>query len=517
MRILLVHNYYGSSAPSGENQVFEAERAMLERHGVKVDVFTRHSDEIRIGEVERKGGGGQWTCRFLSKVRKLHGLIKGAVCTVANPFAARALRQKIREFKPDVVHFHNTFPLISPLAVRAAKKSGAKVVMTLHNYRMVCAAGIPMRCGKVCRECFSCAANSSISPSIDRLTDCQIDRLSSSYQSVNPSINQSVNLSILPALRHRCYRGSLLATVPLAINIWLYRKWWARWVDRFIVLSEFQKKVMTECGLPEEKIVVKGNFVGGAEYGPRSSFCKSGEDTASPLSSQRSGVVFVGRLSDEKGVKTLLKAWRMLNRSSRSTIDRLTDCRIDRLSSSHQSVNPSIGQSVNQSIGQSVNPSIRQSVNQSILTLIGDGDQRAEYESLAKELNVRFLGKVSHERVLEELAKAKLLVMPSECWETFGLVVVEAAMCGTPAVVSDLGALPGIVKKLGVGRVVTAGDAEALAKGMKELFDCSDCSDCSIGRFNLAEFGEERNYTELISIYRSRTERRERNCHDKCD
>ena len=60
MRILLVHNYYGSSAPSGENQVFDAEKAMLERHGVTVDVYTRHSDEIRIGEVERKGGGGQW-------------------------------------------------------------------------------------------------------------------------------------------------------------------------------------------------------------------------------------------------------------------------------------------------------------------------------------------------------------------------------------------------------------------------------------------------------------------------
>ena len=465
MRVLLVHNYYGSSAPSGENQVFEAERAMLERHGVKVDVFTRHSDEIRvsdfkpkmecvdgevahlrslavkpfetlsdqerlfvrqaiemthevnvrlptdermqrfvrgcwdgdakiireiiewgrsvvperianryIGEIQthknsirsilfhtrfrgplkilvleeleeilanavlyNKGrdgdetfynlahrlildpGNGEprkkfiarlivketadgnrtWTVefsnkkeltevpttgeaatvevthlkppsthtilkwiygvngdgfqasgfkfqveRFRLKVLKLWGLVRGAACTVANPMAARALRKKIREFKPDVVHFHNTFPLISPLAVRAAKKSGAKVVMTLHNYRMVCAAGVPMRCGKVCRECFSCAANQSIG------------------QSVNPSIRQSVNLSVFPAIRHRCYRGSLLATVPLALNIALYRKWWAKWVDSFIVLSEFQKKVMVECGLPEEKVVVKGNFVG---------------------------------------------------------------------------------------------------------------------------------------------------------------------------------------------------------------------------------------------------------------
>ena len=106
VRVLLVHNYYGSSAPSGENQVFEAERAMLQRHGVTVDVFTRHSDEIRGTKAKVEGEGEQWTCRFLSKVRKLHGLIKGAVCTVANPFAARALKKKIREFRPDVVHFH---------------------------------------------------------------------------------------------------------------------------------------------------------------------------------------------------------------------------------------------------------------------------------------------------------------------------------------------------------------------------------------------------------------------------
>ena len=424
MRVLLVHNYYGSSAPSGENQVFEAERAMLERYGKTVDVFTRHSDEIRIGLGRRSRS--TVVGRFFLWMRRLRGLVKGAVCTVANPFAARALGRKIREFRPDVVHFHNTFPLISPLAVRAARKSGAKVVMTLHNYRMVCAAGIPMRCGRVCRDCFSYA--------------------------VNPSIRQSVNLSILPALRNRCYRGSMWATLPLALNIWLYRKCWAKWVDNFVVLSEFQKKVMIECGLPAEKIVVKGNFI-------QSNKLNNPNDRT-----MRSGVVFVGRLSDEKGVKTLLKAWRMLN----------------------------------QSIGQSVNPSIPQSVNPSLpLTLIGDGVQRVEYESLATGLNVRFLGKLSHARVLEELAKAKLLVAPSECWETFGLVLVEAAMCGTPAVVSDLGALPGIVAKLGVGKVFKSGDADGLAVKIRDVMD----GQLSLQEFKVDEFGEERNFKKLNEIY----------------
>ena len=104
MKILLVHNYYGSAAPSGENKVFEAERAMLEKRGHEVAVYARHSDEIRI-VVSGQG--------LVVRLKKLWGMVKGALCTVGNPFAARAVAKLCREFKPDVVHFHNTFPLIS--------------------------------------------------------------------------------------------------------------------------------------------------------------------------------------------------------------------------------------------------------------------------------------------------------------------------------------------------------------------------------------------------------------------
>ena len=207
MRILLAHNYYGSSAPSGENKVFEAEKAMLEKHGHEVEVYTRHSDEIRGGLGGTESLGGLESTKPSkpskpSKLTKLLGLIKGAMCTIGNPFAARAVAEKCREFRPDVVHFHNTFPLISPLAVRAASKY-APVVVTLHNYRMACAAGVPTRDGKVCSLC------------LDKRCVCD-------------------------GIKYRCYRGSLLATLPLAINITLYRRLLPRWVSRFIVLSEFQ-------------------------------------------------------------------------------------------------------------------------------------------------------------------------------------------------------------------------------------------------------------------------------------
>ncbi len=238
-RVLLVHNYYGSSAPSGENQVFEAEKAMLEKRGIEVRTFVRQSDTIRCG----------------GKLRRLWGMLKGAASTVGNPFAARALSREIRAFRPEVVHFHNVFPLISPLGFRAAHRAGARVVLTLHNYRTVCAAGIPMREGRVCTDCFGgCVA---------------------------------------PALRHRCYRGSLFATAPLALNISLYRRHLAKWVDRFIALSEFQRGKMVACGFPAEKVVVKPNFV------------KIADEKIVPPSERKDEILYVGRLSPEKGVHTL--------------------------------------------------------------------------------------------------------------------------------------------------------------------------------------------------------------------
>ena len=245
MRILLVHNYYGSSAPSGENKVFEAEKAMLEKHGHYVATYTRHSDEIRNGNV----------------LARLWGKVKGAMCTVGNPFAARAVGRLCREFKPDVVHFHNTFPLISPLAVRVAGKY-APVVMTLHNYRTACAAGVPTRDGKVCSLCLD-------------------------------------KRCVWDGITHRCYRSSLAATLPLAINIALYRKRLPKWVSRFIVLSEFQKRKMGEYGWPDEKIVVKGNFIGRIEY--------------AKCVEKKNQIVYVGRLSKEKGVETLIKAFKMIS------------------------------------------------------------------------------------------------------------------------------------------------------------------------------------------------------------
>ena len=391
MKILLVHNYYGSSAPSGENKVFEAEKAMLEKHGHEVAVYTRRSDEIR----------GTWNGEW-GTVSRIWGMVKGALCTVGNPFAARAVAKKCREFKPDVVHFHNTFPLISPLAVRAASKY-APVVMTLHNYRTACAAGVPTRNGEVCSFC------------LDR--KCVWD-----------------------GIKHRCYRGSLLATLPLAINIALYRSLLPKWVSRFIVLSEFQKRKMVEYGWPEEKIAVKGNFVSGG-------VARGGVEI------KKDQIVYVGRLSKEKGVETLIEALRSLR-------------------------------------------SLR-------LKIVGDGVDRQELERLAVGLNIEFVGQRPAAETRRIVAESKALVSPSACWETFGLAAAEAMTVGVPSVVSNVGALPDVVQDGRFGEVFETGNIEACAAAIQRLLSRPDYDEmCAAARHEAeTKYSEEANYKQLMGIY----------------
>lgn len=410
MRILLVHNYYGSSAPSGENVVFETERDLLRARGHTVETFTRHSDAIR-----GKGGWGLW------------GKVVGALSVAGNPFAAWALAKKCRAFRPDVVHFHNTFPLVSALAVRAAARF-APVVMTLHNYRLVCAAGTPFRDGAVCTACSGG--------------------------------------SVTPALRHRCYRQSLLATVPLAFAIALYRRPLSRWVARFIVLSEFQRRQVIACGFPAEKVVVKPNAVAdtrGAAIRPESVV-------------PRDGLVYVGRLSPEKGLETLLKAWNLMDAQEKG----------------------------------------RAGVRE--LWLVGGGPQRAELEAMSPA-GVRFVGVQDAVGVKRLVSEARCVILPSVCWETFGLSVVEALCEGTPAVVSDVGALPELVRDGVNGFVFQAGDEQSLAAALRKMLNLSANEYAAMRRAArrtyVAKFTEGRNYESLMAIYEETRNRQmeKRRCH----
>ena len=349
MKILLVHEFYQTHSPSGEDAMFLAEKRLLEDGGHAVQVFEAHNDAIGRSVAERLAvaAGSIWSLR-----------------------GYRSLRRAIRGFRPDVVHCHNTFPLISPSAYHAARAESVPVVQTLHNYRLVCPSGLLLRDQKPCEAC--------------------------------------VGRMPMPAVRHRCYRGSRAASAVAASMLVANRALgsFRSGVDRYIVLTEFAREILIRGGLPADRLVVRANGL-----------------AADPGTGRGDGgfALFVGRLSAEKGVVTLLEAWRDV-------------------------------------------PGLP-------LLIAGDGPLRAELEAKARatDVNAEFLGRVPRERVLDLMRRATLLALPSECYEGMPVTLLEALACGCPIAASRLGALAELVADGENGVLFTAADAAALAGAIARL------------------------------------------------
>ncbi|MDX1440550.1 MAG: glycosyltransferase family 4 protein [Rubricoccaceae bacterium] len=389
MKILALHNFYGSAEPSGENLVFEAETALLRSRGHDVRTFTRRSDEIR-------------------DQGKL-GLVRGALATPWNPYMIRAVRRILEQFQPDVVHVHNTFPLISPGVFHAIDGSAARVI-TLHNYRLFCAAATPMREGRVCVLC--------------------LDRRSS-----------------WPAFQHGCYRSSRIASAPPAISVALHRRigTWERKVDAFIALTQFQRERMTAAGLPHDRVWVKPNFF-------------AGRPEVFPWFERTPRAVFVGRISEDKGVSDVVDAWLTWGQAAPE------------------------------------------------LALVGDGPLRTELEGRVREANrenIRFVGRVSPQEAQRWIASSRLLVLASKWFEGFPLVLCEAFASGTPALVSGVGALPQLVGA-GAGAVFRMGDVRHLLEVASGLWNHPR----RLSRMALraryefdSRYTEDINYEQLMNVY----------------
>ena len=391
LKILLVHNYYGSAAPSGENQVVDAERALLREHGHEVLDFNRYSDEIR----EQAG----W------------GVIKGALATPFNPFVVSAVRRVVKDFDPDVVHVHNTFPLISPAAFLAAGPRATRI-LTLHNYRLFCASAIPLRQGKPCTECLEKG-------------------------------------SIWPGLRYGCYRGSRLATLPLAASIGLHRALgtWQRHVDGFIALTDFQRDRMIEAGLPSEKVFLKPHFY---------------DKPPLPLPwNQREGdVVFVGRLSEEKGLRFLLEAW------------------------------------------------IAWGTEAPKLELIGQGPEREQWEARVREAGMEsrifFAGQLPFEQVQIRIAHARLLILPSVCFEGFPMVIREAFALGVPVAASRLGSMQSLIESGYNGALFEPSNTDSLLQTVRKLWLDSQRLDVMGQQARITfekYYTAQSNHEQLMAIY----------------
>jgi glycosyltransferase involved in cell wall biosynthesis len=236
VKVVIAHNRYREAIPSGENVIVDTEIAQLRAAGVEVLPFQRSSDSI--GELP----AGQ---KALLPISPIYGRA-----------AQQDLARLLAEERPDLVHLHNPYPLLSPWVIRTAHAHGVPVVQTVHNYRQVCSSGLYFRDGHNCQDCRGKVLG-------------------------------------WPAIRHRCYRGSTAQSALMATTLAVHRPTWKS-VDRFIALTDRIRAHLLDYGIPAERIVVKPNGLP-----------DPGEPA--PLGD---GFLYAARLSPEKGLGLLLDAWR---------------------------------------------------------------------------------------------------------------------------------------------------------------------------------------------------------------
>ena len=242
LRILVAHNSY--QMPGGEDRVVTEEIALLRLRGHEVEALLRHNDELAV-----------------------HGMAdraRAARDCVWSASSAQAMRTAIQRFRPDVLHVHNTFAMLSPSIYWAASACGVPVVQTLHNYRLACPQNYFLREGRICQDCLGRAP--------------------------------------LPAVVHSCYHNSRAQTLAIAVMLTAHRALgtWSSKVSRYIALSEFCREQFIAAGLPAEKICIKPNFAP-SPAPPKAVASDRERDTAAQF-------LFVGRMSPEKGLSVLAQA-----------------------------------------------------------------------------------------------------------------------------------------------------------------------------------------------------------------
>ncbi|MGB3788097.1 MAG: glycosyltransferase [Phormidesmis sp.] len=329
-----------------------------------------------------------------------------AVKTIWSSSSFRNVRERLQKDKYDVVHVQNFFPLISPSVYFAASAEGVPVVQTLRNYRLLCPNALFFRDGSVCEDC----------------------------------LGKPIPY---PGVIHSCYRESRTASAGVATMLVVHNliNTWKNKVTLYIALTEFAKKKFVSAGFPPDKIVVKPNFV-----------------APDPGVGSRKGdfALYVGRLSVEKGLDTLLEAWERLDQPIP-------------------------------------------------LKIVGDGPLSDMVQKAVDRLpNITWLGRLPMNRVHSLMGDAKFLVFPSKWYETFGRVAVEAYAKGTPVIASNIGAIAEIVDSERTGLHFIPGDASDLASKVDWLLANTPTLERmqkTVRSEYESKYTADRNYQQLIDIY----------------
>jgi glycosyltransferase involved in cell wall biosynthesis len=370
--------------------------------------FAGGEDSVAAAEMEMLRRGGHEIELLEADNRAIEGTlakIAAAGSLFHSPSSSRRMAELLNKFQPDIVHVHNWFPLLSPSIISVAYAAGVPVVQTLHNYRMICANAGLYRDGSICLDC----------------------------------VGKALPLN---GVMHGCYYDSRLGSA-LVTTAFSYHDLAGTWdgVTKFVAVSEFQRELLFLGGMEPSRITVKPNFV---------------RDPGTPGDGSGGHALFVGRMTAQKGIRTVMKAW-----------------------DEHRLEIP--------------------------LKIMGDGPLADEIRTRAAQMGqVEYLGLQSSSEVAAAMRDARFLIFASESYETFALAVVEAFSHGTPVLAANIEPIAAIVRDGVTGLRFDVGDASGLAEKAKQLFAGTPGyremrHNCR--RLYEDHYTESRNYEMLTSIY----------------
>jgi glycosyltransferase involved in cell wall biosynthesis len=344
----------------------------------------------------------------------LFNKLKLIFTTHYNRKSREMVRKKIRKTGVEIMHVHNFFPLLSPSIFEASVEEGVPSVMTLHNYRLIYPNGYLMHDGKIDERSIRGSAYSTVSDGV--------------------------------------YRNSVLQTAVVAHMIEYHRKreTWAKNVDCLVCLTEFAKAKFVEAGIPGEKMRVKPNFVNDAFRD---------KNLSEMIDQKEDYYLFIGRVSEEKGIRTLVNAWN--SRKSSETPQ---------------------------------------------LLILGEGPLKNELQNMSQDnTRISWLGFVERARVLETLSKAKALIFPSEWYEGMPMTILEAFSAATPVISTNIGSQGEIVTHLTTGLQFEPGNEESLIEALEHFESMKDehkSMSLAARREYEEKYTPEVNREKLLSIYR---------------
>ncbi|MCP4536037.1 MAG: glycosyltransferase family 4 protein [Chloroflexi bacterium] len=400
MRILLV-NKYNYLRSGTERYLFNLER-LLQTYGHTVAIFSMRHPQNRPA-IYQDYFVPHVDFRDLTPL----GRLSAALRVLWFPQAARQIAPVLDTFQPDIVHLSNIYHQLSPSILLPIYRRNIPTVQTLHDYKLICPNYLLYTQKSPCTRCR--------------------------------------NGNYFQAVRHRCLHSSLAWSLLAAVEMTLHKTWrvYERHVASFITPSAFLKSTAQSFGIPAKQIVHIPNFL----Y-PQEHTVPQGDGDY---------LAYIGRLSHEKGLLTLIRAMRQLPQAQ--------------------------------------------------LLIVGEGKMRPMLEHKAAEwklTNVQFTGYLTDQALNNALARARFTVLPSEWYENFPFSILESLIAGKSVVASRIGGIPELIDDGENGLLFSPGDTNELAACLRHMWDNPEQTHrmgLNGRRKVLAQYGPENHYRQLYPLY----------------